>query len=87
MRILTMGKYLKEAGHHAEKIQYYFDHAGPNGYSQAKHHYDELSNLQMRAYKSSKDQGETSIIQALKKSADQLMEQMRKREEDNIDQG
>ena len=82
-----MGKYLKEARHHVEKIQYYFDHTGAKGYSQAKYHYDELSNLLMRAHKSSKDKGDTSIIQTLYKSAGHLMEQMRKREEDNIDQG
>jgi hypothetical protein len=86
MRILTMGRYLKEARHHIEKIQKYFDHAGPKGYSQAKYHYDELSNLLMRVYRSSKDKGDAPIIQALKKSIDPLMEQMRKREEENLNQ-
>jgi len=82
-----MGKYLKEARHHVEKIQYYFDHAGAKGYSQAKYYYDELSNLLMRSYRSRKDKGDTSIIHALYKSVDHLMEQMRKREEDNRNQG
>ena len=82
-----MVKYLKEARNHVEKIQYYFDHAGAKGYSQAKYHYDELSNLLMRSNRSSNDKGDTSIIHALYKQADDLMKQMRKREEDNRNQG
>ena len=45
-----MGRYVKEARHNAEKIQYYYDHAGYRGYSQAKYHYSKLSELMMRAH-------------------------------------
>lgn len=81
-----MGRYLKEARYDVKKIQYYYDHAGSRGYSQAKYHYFNLSDMMMRAHRSKHDKNETIIIQMLKKSVDGLMEEMRRREEAGSDQ-
>jgi hypothetical protein len=78
-----MGQYLKEARHHARKIQYYYDHAGSRGYSQAEYHYDELCGLMIRAERSKNGRNDLVIIQALKESAVGLMEEMRKRAGNN----
>jgi hypothetical protein len=79
-----MGRYLKEAKFHAERIQHYYDYAGPMGYSQAKYDYLQLSNLILRAHQSKHDKSDAVLIRDIKQSADLLMEQMKKREEDDV---
>jgi hypothetical protein len=78
-----MGRYLKEARHHAEKIQYYCDHAGPRAYSQAEYHHNELCELMLKAERSKNDKNDVILIQALKESSVSLMKEMQKRKEDN----
>ena len=77
-----MGRYEQKARHHAEQIQYYFEHADGLGYSQAKYHYNQLSNLIGRALKSKNDKSDVVTIQCLRESADSLMQQMKQREVD-----
>ena len=78
-----MGRYLNEARYHAERIRYYYRHGGDRGYSQANHHYSELSNLALRAERSKNDKNDAVVILALRESVSELMDEMRKHEEDN----
>jgi len=54
------------------------------GHSQAEYHYFKLSDLIMRAHRSKKDKNDAVVIQSLKESAEHLMEEMKKREEDDM---
>ncbi len=75
-----MGRYLREARRHAEKIEYYYDHAGRNGYVQAVYHWDRLPGLVDGAMHSKKDKGEAPLIHAIMKSMQPMMDEMKKRE-------
>jgi hypothetical protein len=79
-----MGKYLKEARHHAEKIRYYYNQGGTKGYSQAEYHYEKLSELILRAEKSKKYKNDAFIIQTIKISAYDLMKEMRNRQKPSM---
>lgn len=78
-----MGRYLKKAKFHAERIQYYYDYAGPMGYSQAKSHWHDLCDLIGRALRSKHDKNDAIVIGSIKESVQPLMEHMKKREEDD----
>lgn len=81
-----MGRYAKEAGHHAERIQHYYDHGGAAGYSQARYHYDKLAELISRALRSKNDRDDVALIQRCRESATPLMEIMKRREDEHTDQ-
>jgi len=66
---------LKDARHHAEKIEYFYNHAAERGYQQAVFHWDELCNLERNAKKN-----EQGIIHALRKSCQTIMDEMRRKE-------
>jgi len=79
-----MGRYAREARFHAEQIQHYYDHAGGMGYSQARYHQCQLSNLIGRAFKSKNDKNDVVTIQSLKETADRQMDEMQQREAEMI---
>ena len=56
-----------------DKIKYYHENAGPNGYSQALYYYSELGKI----YKNSKT-NEAPIIHIIYKEASALMDEMKK---------
>lgn len=74
-----MGKYRKKATHHVDCIQRYYDHARGSGYLQAEYDYIELSELIMKAERSKNDKNDADFIRILKKKAEPLMEEMKKR--------
>lgn len=74
-----MGRYQKKARYHADRIQYYFDHARDLGYSQAEYDYNELSELIMRAERSKNDKKDAGVIRILKTKVEPLMEEMKRR--------
>jgi hypothetical protein len=74
-----MGKYLTEARRHIKKIEHYRNHAGIRGYDQAIDHWNELSDLMLRAQRSRKDSGDASMIHALRESTKPLMDEMEQR--------
>lgn len=75
-----MGRFLKDARQHVEKIQYYHEHAPFRGYAQAYPHYSKLGELMLRAEKSKNDKRDVIVIEALRESVSDLMEEMRKRD-------
>ena len=75
-----MGRFLKDARHHVERIQYYHEHAPFRGYAQAYPHYSKLDELILRAEKSKSDKRDVPVIQELRESVSDLMEEMRKRD-------
>jgi hypothetical protein len=77
-----MGRYEREARRHAQQIQYYYNHAGAMGYSQARYHYSRLSDLINRALRSKHEKSDAVVIQILNKSADLLMQEMRRRQDE-----
>jgi hypothetical protein len=77
-----MGRYLKQARHHAQRIEYYHKHAGTLGFKQAQHHYFQLDYFMIGADRSKNDRTDAVVIRALRESADKLMEEMRRREEE-----
>jgi hypothetical protein len=80
-----MGRYLTDARYHLERIEYYHRFAADLGYKQAKHHYDELCSLIGRSMQSKNDKHDAPVIVALKESAAELMDVMRKRAEAESD--
>ena len=72
-----MGRYLREARHHAEKIEYYYNHAGTAGYSQAVYHWDKLSDLMVRAMRSKNDKSDAPVIRGIIDSSQTLMDEMK----------
>ena len=78
-----MGKYAKKAKHHADKIRHYYEHAGAMGHEQAKYNYNELSNLIGRAFRSKNDKSDVVLIQSLIESVRPLMEEMKRREQED----
>ena len=79
-----MGRFEREARHHAEKILHYYKHAGIMAHSQANYHSGQLSNLLGRANKSKNDQEDVSLIQGLMESVDPLMREMKQRQTDDF---
>jgi hypothetical protein len=75
-----MGRFLNDAKHHIERIQYYHENAPFRGYAQAYPHYSKLDELVLRAEKSKSDKRDVPAIQELKESVSDLMEEMRKRD-------
>lgn len=82
-----MGKHLREAYRHAQKIEYYYKHAGPAGYSQAVYHWDKIAELKHGAMRSKKDQSDAPIIYSILKSTQQMMDEMKKRGTDSNSNG
>lgn len=75
-----MGRFAKDAEFHSGKIKHFYDHAGTAGYSQAKHHYDKLADLRVRAAKSKNDKDDATVIKVSIDAATPLMEEMKRRE-------
>lgn len=74
-----MGKYLKEVRRHAEKIKHFYEYAGSRGHSQARHYFNELSDLMLKAHGSAKDKNDVRTIYEIYKSAKQMMDEMEER--------
>ena len=74
-----MGRYLSKARKHAEKIKYFYDHAGERGYSQALYHWNKLSSLALRASRSKRDKNDAPLIQEIKNSLKNMMDEMEER--------
>ena len=72
-----MRNYLNEARQRLEKIKYYDDHAGANGYDQALSHYSEFCALIKASNDSKHGKNDTQIIIQLKQIADELMKKMK----------
>jgi hypothetical protein len=75
-----MGRFLNDAKHHVERIQYYHENAPFRGYAQAYPHYSKLDELMSRAEKSKGDKRDVAAIEELRESVSDLMEEMRKRD-------
>jgi hypothetical protein len=75
-----MGRFLKDARHHVERILYYHENAPFRGYAQAYPHYSKLDELMSRAEKSKSDKRDVPAIRELRESVSDLMEEMRKRD-------
>jgi hypothetical protein len=72
-----MGEYERKARHALERIEYFYNNAGPRGYSQAMHYYNELAKLLMGARHSKKNKGDAGIIASFREQADPLMKEMK----------
>lgn len=81
-----MGRFLIRARYHVGKIEHFHRHAGVNGFKQAKSHYSELSELNMRASRSKNDTKDSVIISLLRESVEGLMKEMQEREEGSSSQ-
>ncbi len=71
--------YLNDAKHHADRIKYYYDHAGANGHSQASYHYRKLGECYSKC--SAKHLGEAPILHDMYVDAGKLMDIMKIREQ------
>jgi len=78
-----MSKYLRDAYRHAEKIEYYHEHAGSRGYSQALYHLTKLANLVFSARNSKKYKNEEPLIHSIMQSKQQMVDEMKDREKDS----
>lgn len=67
--------YLNDARRHAEKIKYYYDHAGANGHSQALYHYHELGECYSKSAR--RHDGDAAALQIMYVNAGKLMEEMK----------
>jgi hypothetical protein len=76
--------YLKDAQYHLDKIKHFYDHAGANGYSQARHHYDSLSACYAKSAQI--QSGEAVAIKAWYDDAGKLLAIMKRREEGKPDE-
>jgi hypothetical protein len=76
-----MGQYLRQARHHAERIEYFHRHAGSAGHKQATYHYDQLCRLIDRASQSKNDKNDAVVIATLREPAAVLMGEMLERAE------
>jgi hypothetical protein len=74
-----MGRHIREARRHAQKIEYYYNHAGEKGYAQAVYHWDKLADLVFGAMNSKKHKGEAPIIQEIRKRLQPKMDEMEER--------
>ena len=72
-----MGRYLRDARHHAEKIEHYYKHAGNAGYTQAVYHWDKLSDLMVRATRSKNDKSDAPVIRGIIDSCRTMMDEMK----------
>ena len=72
-----MAGYLPEAQRHAEKIDYFYKHAGTRGYSQALYHLDEIASLAIKAQNSEKYREEVPVIHGIMKSMQEMMDKMK----------
>jgi hypothetical protein len=77
-----MGRYELKARRAFEQIEYYYNNAGPRGYSQAKYHYNELAKLLMGAHYSKRDKSDASIIAIFREQAELLMKEMKERQDE-----
>lgn len=64
---------ISKARERLDKIKYYHEHAGPNGYSQAMFYYNELGKIYTKANKN-----DAPIIHIFYKEANILMDEMKK---------
>jgi len=76
-----LSRYLNEARLHSEKIKYYHENDGVYGYSQARYHYNKLSDLVRRSFMSKHNKNDSIIIQRMVVSAEPLMEEMKQRQD------
>ena len=74
-----MGRHLRDANRHAEKIDHFYKHAGSSGYSQAEYHWNELSQLLARAIGSKNDRSDGVMIREIIKDMRPKMDEMKKR--------
>jgi hypothetical protein len=74
-----MGRYLRKARRHAQKIEYYYDYSGEKGYAQAVYHWDKLAGLVFGAMNSKRDKSDAPIIQEIRKRLQQKMDEMEER--------
>lgn len=72
--------YLPEGRQHLEKIRYYHEHGGANGYSQAVYHYHKLGECYSKGSDPNKP-GEGGILHEMYVDAGKLMEVMQRREQ------
>jgi hypothetical protein len=70
--------YLDDARHRAEKIKYYYDHAGEYGHRQAEWYFAELGKCYSKA--STNRPHEAVVIGAMYSEAERLMTIMKQRE-------
>jgi len=77
-----MGRYLRMAREHAERIKYYYDYAGPSGYQQAKYHFNQLGSLIGRASSSKNNKSDAVFIRPLVDTARKQMDEMAKRRDE-----
>lgn len=82
-----MSTYLRDARHHAERIEHYYKHGGTAGYSQARCHEGELSELLRRAHNSKQGGNDVPEIQAIIQSVRAKMEEMLNREKEGSGSG
>ncbi|MCX7424069.1 MAG: hypothetical protein NTW96_00275 [Planctomycetia bacterium] len=69
---------MKEAEHHAQKIEDCYRQAGTAGYGQALYHWNQLDQLIFRAYSSKNDKDDTVVIGAIKERVEPMMNEMKK---------
>jgi len=81
-----MGRYANEARRHAERIEHYYKHAGTTGYAQAEPHYSKLSGLIGRAARSKNDKNDAVIVQCIRDSCTQMMQDMKRLQEEHTQQ-
>jgi len=72
-----MGRYVKLAEQHAERIRHCHNNAGPAGYSQAEYHYQKLCGLILQASRSKNDKSDAVLIRLLIDSCGKLMDEMK----------
>ena len=75
-----MGRFLRIANQHAEKIEYYFNHAGSAGFSQAEYHWGELRKQLDGAALSTKGCGDGAMIREIIRDMQAMMDEMKIRE-------
>jgi hypothetical protein len=74
-----MGRYLRDARWHAQKIDYYHDYGGKNGYAQAEHHWNKLYKLMSSASRSKNDTKDAQFIWLIIESRKPKMDEMKKK--------
>ncbi len=72
-----MGRYLRDARRHAEKITHYYEHAGTAGYSQAEYHWNKLSESMVRATRSKNDKSDAPVISGIIDLCRTMMDEMK----------
>ena len=77
-----MNTYLRDARHHAERIDYYHARAGEAGYSQARYHEQQLDELLIRAQRSKRGKDDVPVIKAIIEDARPKLIDMKRREKE-----